>query len=62
MEKSSAIEELSLPDNRTGFNFVLKEHRKGIIFMGSQIDNCFFIVYTNKQDGSLVYKKIDIKD
>jgi IS1 family transposase len=40
--------ELALQDNRSSFNFILKEHNNGIIYMGSQIDTCFYIVFTDQ--------------
>lgn len=41
---------LLLKENRVGFNFILKEHRKGVIYMGSQIDNCLHIVFPDGKE------------
>jgi hypothetical protein len=40
--------EKPLLDNRASFNFILKEHNNGVIYMGSQIDTCFYIVYPDE--------------
>jgi len=40
--------DLPLVDNRSSFNFILKEHNYDTIYMGSQIDTCFYIVYQDE--------------
>ena len=39
---------LSLKDNISSFNFILKEHNNGVIYMGSQIDTCFYTVFIDE--------------
>jgi hypothetical protein len=50
---------LSLPENRVGFNFILKQSNTGVLFLGSQLDTCFYVVYKDKE-GKIVYKTIPL--
>jgi len=49
-----------LEDARTSFNFILKESTKGVIYMGSQIDTFFYILYRDEH-GNQVSKKIELR-
>lgn len=50
---------MSLPENRVGFNFILKQSNTGVLFLGSQLDTCFYVVFKDKE-GKLVYKTIPL--
>ncbi len=45
------MDEVQLLDNRSSFNFILKEHKKGVLYMGSQIDTCLYVVIPDELTG-----------
>ncbi len=49
-----------MKDNRISFNFILKEHNTGVVYMGSQIDTCFYIVFID-EDWNYKFKTIPLK-
>ena len=56
--KKTYIEaELSMPENRAGFNFILKKFDTGVFFISGQLDSSLYIVYFDKE-GILAYKTL----
>jgi len=56
------VDEVQLLENRSSFNFILKEHKKGVLYMGSQIDTCLYVVIPDELTGKYNrYKAINTK-
>jgi hypothetical protein len=46
-----------MPENRAGFNFILKKFDTGVFFISGQLDSSLYIVYFDKE-GILAYKTL----
>jgi hypothetical protein len=54
------VDEVQLFDKTTSFNFILKEHRKGVLYMGCHIEMCLYVVIPDEQTGKYNrFKTID---